>query len=156
MADIADWSDLETQLQEVKELLHSVEQRLQQVSQGAIAKQDLLQQQEQLKAELQDLQTSSDAHNLAKNQSSQPTHQQSKIRRKPNSKYVPNSAPLPPRIDEIHRQLLEISDRLEQIEAEIESRLLSWSSFSEPFWQVVRFTGLGIVIGIILRSCAVS
>ena len=48
MADSSDWSDLETQLQEVKELLHGIEQRLQQVSQGAIAKQDLLQQQEQL------------------------------------------------------------------------------------------------------------
>lgn len=152
MADSSDWSDLETQLQEVKELLHGIEQRLQQVSQGAIAKQDLLQQQEQLMAELQDLQTSSDIHNPSKDH----PNPQSKIRRKPNSKYAPTSAPRSPRIDEIHRQLLEISDRLEQIEAEIESRLLSWSSFSEPFWQVVRFTGLGIVIGIILRSCAVN
>ena len=145
MADSSDWTDLEAQLHEVKELLTTVEQRLQQVSHGAIAKQELLQQQEQLKA---DLQASSDIHNPSKDQ---PNHQ-SKIRRKPNSKYTPT--PQNSHIEEIHRQLLEISDRLEQIETEIESRLLSWSSFSEPFWQVVRFTGLGIIIGIILRSCA--
>ncbi len=142
MAEISDWSDLETQLQEVKELLATVEQRLQQVSHGAIAKQELLQQQQQLNAELQNLQAGSSTNN------------QSKIRRKPNSKHEPNPSPQNLHIEEIHRQLLEISDRLEQVEAEIESRLLSWSSFSEPFWQVVRFTGLGIIIGIILRSCA--
>ncbi len=112
------------------------------MSHGAIAKQELLQQQQQLNAELQNLQAGSSTNN------------QSKIRRKPNSKHEPNPSPQNLHIEEIHRQLLEISDRLEQVEAEIESRLLSWSSFSEPFWQVVRFTGLGIIIGIILRSCA--
>ncbi|MFN5964006.1 MAG: DUF2203 domain-containing protein, partial [Pseudanabaena sp.] len=37
---------------------------------------------------------------------------------------------------------------------ELESRLISWSSFQEIFWQVVRFVGIGIIIGVILRSCA--
>ena len=142
MAEISDWSDLETQLQEVKELLANVEQRLQQVSHGAIAKQELLQQQQDLKTELQNLQSGNSTNN------------QSKIRRKPNSKHEPNPVPQNSHIEEIQRQLLEISDRLEQVEAEIESRLLSWSSFREPFWQIVRFTGIGIVIGVILRSCA--
>jgi len=31
---------------------------------------------------------------------------------------------------------------------------LSWSSFREPFWQIVRFVGIGIIIGVILRGCA--
>jgi hypothetical protein len=66
----------------------------------------------------------------------------SKIRRKPK----PNNCESISHKDELHRQLQEISDRLEQLEADLESRLLSWSSLREPFWQIVRFGGLGVVI----------
>jgi chromosome segregation ATPase len=51
-------------------------------------------------------------------------------------------------------ELKQLQEQLEAIEAELESRLLSWSSFSEPFWQAVRFGGLGIAIGWLLKSCA--
>jgi DNA repair exonuclease SbcCD ATPase subunit len=49
-------------------------------------------------------------------------------------------------------ELKEIQKRLEDLELILESRLLSWSSFKEPFWQIVRFGGLGIVLGWILHS----
>ncbi len=54
---------------------------------------------------------------------------------------------------ELQVQLDQIKAQLETIEVEIESRLISWSSFREPFWQIVRFGGLGILIGVILKSC---
>lgn len=54
---------------------------------------------------------------------------------------------------ELQVQLDQIKAQLETIEVEIESRLISWSSFREPFWQIVRFSGLGILIGVMLKSC---
>ena len=63
-------------------------------------------------------------------------------------------SPANPQKEALRQQLLELSDRLEQIEGDLESRLLSWSSFREPFWQIVRFGGIGVIIGVILKSCA--
>ncbi len=54
----------------------------------------------------------------------------------------------------IKTELHYLKQELEAIELNLESRLLSWSSFQEPFWQAVRFGGLGIVIGWLLKSCA--
>ncbi|MBW4648582.1 MAG: DUF2203 domain-containing protein [Kastovskya adunca ATA6-11-RM4] len=50
-------------------------------------------------------------------------------------------------------ELKRIKTELETIELNLESRLFSWGSLKEPFWQAVRFGGLGIVIGWLLRSC---
>ena len=47
-----------------------------------------------------------------------------------------------------------IKQRLEELEISLESHLLSWRHFQQPFWQALRFGGLGIVIGWILRGCA--
>ncbi len=45
---------------------------------------------------------------------------------------------------EIRQELRDIKHRLEQLDLILESRLLNlW----EPFWQAVRFGGLGIAIG---------
>ncbi len=49
-------------------------------------------------------------------------------------------------------ELAQIQKRFEELDLILESRLLSWSSLKEPFWQVVRFGGLGIVLGWILHS----
>ena len=138
MAEISDWSELETQLQETKELLEEVEQRFLQVRRDSSELQDLQKQQDQLKSQIQE-----DSSNHPN-----PNH---KIRRKPNSKN--GQSPSDFHKEELLKQLQEISDRLEQIEGDLESRLLSWSSFREPFWQIVRFGGIGIIIGVILRSC---
>lgn len=142
MIETSDWSDLETQLQETKELLGEIEQRLHQVRRDSIEQMDLQQQQQNLQMQIQEI--SSDRPHQKNNS------QNSKIRRKPK----PNNGESLSHKDELHRQLQEIGDRLEQLEADLESRLLSWSSLREPFWQIVRFGGIGVVIGVILKSCA--
>jgi hypothetical protein len=40
-----------------------------------------------------------------------------------------------------------IQEQIDQIEINLESRLFQWQ---EPFWLIVRFGGLGVVIGFIL------
>jgi chromosome segregation ATPase len=54
----------------------------------------------------------------------------------------------------LQTELKQIKEQLETIELNLESQLFSWGSLREPFWQAVRFGGLGIVIGWILKSCA--
>ena len=64
-------------------------------------------------------------------------------------------------------ELGQIKQQLKELAVDLESRLLSdsdllalfWQAWrrgliGEVFWQVVRFAGLGIVIGWILKSCA--
>ncbi len=57
--------------------------------------------------------------------------------------------PLP----ELKEELEQIKRELETIEINLESSLFSWGSLKEPFWQAVRFGGLGIVLGWLLKSC---
>ncbi|HEY9727589.1 MAG TPA: DUF2203 domain-containing protein [Chroococcales cyanobacterium] len=52
--------------------------------------------------------------------------------------------------DELNR----IKEQLETIELNLESRLFFWGSWKEPFWQAVRFGGLGVILGWLLKSCA--
>jgi predicted transcriptional regulator len=48
----------------------------------------------------------------------------------------------------VKAELETIRSRLEQLDLTVESRLLNeWKLMWEPFWQAVRFGGLGIVIG---------
>ncbi|MDY7016528.1 MAG: hypothetical protein SVX43_23615 [Cyanobacteriota bacterium] len=54
---------------------------------------------------------------------------------------------------EIKAQLQHLQQELDTLEVNLESRLFNWRSFSQPFWQAVRFGGLGIVIGWLLKSC---
>jgi DNA repair exonuclease SbcCD ATPase subunit len=143
VTEISDWSDLETQLQETKDLLGEIEQRFHQVRRDSLEQMDLQQQQQNLQMQIQEI--SGDRPHPKNN-----SQNNSKIRRKPK----PNNGESISHKDELHRQFQEISDRLEQLEADLESRLLSWSSLREPFWQIVRFGGLGVVIGVILKSCA--
>ncbi len=51
-------------------------------------------------------------------------------------------------------ELRRIKEQLEALEINLESQLFSWDSLKEPFWQAVRFGGLGVVVGWILKSCA--
>jgi hypothetical protein len=51
-------------------------------------------------------------------------------------------------------ELKQLKMQLETLEFNLESRLVTWGSFKEPFWQAVRFGGLGIVIGWVLKSCS--
>jgi chromosome segregation ATPase len=141
VTEISDWSDIEAQLQETKGLLEEIEQRFQQVRRDSLKQNELLTQKEQIRELIQDI--SSDRSSASnKNQ---------KIRRKPNSRNDRSS----PHKEELLKQLDAVTEQLEQIEADLESRLLSWSSFREPFWLIVRFVGIGIIIGVILRSCPI-
>ena len=56
------------------------------------------------------------------------------------------------RQDSLKSELKYINDELAEIEFRLESELFKWSSLSEPFWQIVRFLGIGIVIGWFLNS----
>jgi predicted nuclease with TOPRIM domain len=141
VTEISDWSDLETQLQETRESLEEIEQRLHQVRRDLHEKHELQAQQEQIRSQIQEI--AGDRPRRNKN---------SKIRRKPNSST--GKSPANPLQESLQQQLQQISDRLEQIEADLESRLISWSSLHESFWQIVRFVGIGIIIGVILRGCA--
>ncbi len=51
-------------------------------------------------------------------------------------------------------ELKQIKEQIEALEINLESQLFSWGSLQEPFWQAVRFGGLGFVVGWILKSCA--
>ncbi|MGB3239326.1 MAG: hypothetical protein WBB29_13590 [Geitlerinemataceae cyanobacterium] len=54
---------------------------------------------------------------------------------------------------QLQAELQQIADRLAELEVNLESTLVSWGTFREPFWQAVRFGGLGIAIGWVLKSC---
>ncbi|MBW4686640.1 MAG: hypothetical protein KME40_16425 [Komarekiella atlantica HA4396-MV6] len=55
---------------------------------------------------------------------------------------------------EIKAELRQIKQQLEMLEVNLESQLFSWVSLKKPFWQAVRFGGMGVIIGWILKSCA--
>ncbi|MBD2038731.1 hypothetical protein H6F76_27645 [Leptolyngbya sp. FACHB-321] len=44
-------------------------------------------------------------------------------------------------------ELTQLQTQLDALEVKLESRLFSWGSLREPFWQIVRFGGLGLVVG---------
>jgi small-conductance mechanosensitive channel len=47
-------------------------------------------------------------------------------------------------------ELQQIEARLEELEFSLESRLFTWGSLREVFWQILRFGGLGMSIGWLL------
>jgi hypothetical protein len=50
---------------------------------------------------------------------------------------------------ELQSELKQLQQQLELIELNLESKLIVWD---EPFWLAVRFGGLGLIIGWILKS----
>jgi chromosome segregation ATPase len=53
---------------------------------------------------------------------------------------------------QLKQELKRLRQQLDTVEVALESQLLSWSGWKELFWQAVRFAGLGIVLGWLLRS----
>jgi hypothetical protein len=51
------------------------------------------------------------------------------------------------RSDEIKTELEELTAQLDEVEMRLESRLLSWLGIRQYFWQIVRFGGLGLLLG---------
>ncbi|MFB2980624.1 DUF2203 domain-containing protein [Microseira sp. BLCC-F43] len=58
------------------------------------------------------------------------------------------------RSQQLIAELQLLKQQLEMLEVSLESSLFSFSSLREPFWQAVRFAGMGIAIGWLLKSCA--
>lgn len=56
------------------------------------------------------------------------------------------------KIKQLNTELKDLQAELETIEINLESYLFTWGSLREPFWQAVRFGGLGLMIGWILKS----
>ena len=54
----------------------------------------------------------------------------------------------------LQQELKQIRQQLDDLELALESRLFSWNGLREVFWQAVRFGGLGVVIGWLLKSLA--
>lgn len=52
---------------------------------------------------------------------------------------------------EAQAELQRLQEQLAQLAVTLESQLLTWSSFRQPFWQAVRFGGLGFLLGVALR-----
>jgi chromosome segregation ATPase len=57
------------------------------------------------------------------------------------------------RLHELQAELRQVKETLEALEVDLESRLFSWNSQREVFWQVIRFVGLGIVVGLAFKAC---
>jgi predicted RNase H-like nuclease (RuvC/YqgF family) len=53
---------------------------------------------------------------------------------------------------ELKAELERIQQEIETIAVNLENQLISFNSLKQPFWQAVRFLGLGIVIGWFLKS----
>jgi uncharacterized protein (DUF3084 family) len=53
---------------------------------------------------------------------------------------------------EIKAELTRLQKQLETLEINLESHLFSWTTLKRPFWQAVRFGGLGVIIGWLLKS----
>ncbi|MBF2089720.1 MAG: DUF2203 domain-containing protein [Synechococcales cyanobacterium K44_A2020_017] len=58
------------------------------------------------------------------------------------------------RTPDLKDELSHIAQQLDDLKLALESDLFTWSSLSEPFWQAVRFGGIGIVIGWLLKAIA--
>lgn len=48
---------------------------------------------------------------------------------------------------ELKAELKRIEEQLDELATNLESQLFTWGSLKDSFWQIVRFSGLGIVIG---------
>ncbi|NBD16293.1 MAG: hypothetical protein GVY04_09130 [Cyanobacteria bacterium] len=54
--------------------------------------------------------------------------------------------------EELETKLKRLQSEIEGLQYNLESRLVTWKDLVEPFWLAVRFGGLGIIIGWLLKS----
>lgn len=47
----------------------------------------------------------------------------------------------------VNQEVIHLQEAADTFELELASRVMSWQHLQEPFWQAVRFGGLGLVIG---------
>jgi DNA repair exonuclease SbcCD ATPase subunit len=92
----------------------------------------------QLQARLSNLQTATE--NLAQLQSLQ----------------AQPAAAAPGQLAQIEAEAERLAQQTAELEAAIASQVFSWQPLQEIFWQAVRFGGLGLVLGWLVRGCAGS
>ncbi|MFM9160014.1 MAG: hypothetical protein ACKOPK_19395 [Dolichospermum sp.] len=97
--------------------------------------------------ELEELETSlrflKDRYIQVQNDQQQKAQWQQELKNwKQNSKQTP----------ETKAELTRIQKQLETLEINLESRLFSWNNLNRPVWKAIRFGGLGVFIGWLLRS----
>lgn len=69
-----------------------------------------------------------------------------------NIRQLQSLAAAPPAdLAEAQDELNQLQQTVEEFEATLASHLLNWSQLQEPFWQAVRYGGLGLVGGWILH-----
>ncbi len=56
--------------------------------------------------------------------------------------------------EELEAEIQRLQSELETLEHNLESSLVNWKDLIEPFWLAVRFGGLGMIFGWVLRSCS--
>ncbi|MFB6277701.1 MAG: hypothetical protein ABEI32_16315 [Halothece sp.] len=56
--------------------------------------------------------------------------------------------------EELKAKLKRLQSELDALDYNLESRLVTWKDLLEPFWLAVRFGGLGIILGWLLKSWA--
>jgi hypothetical protein len=139
--------EFEKALLELEEMLFSLKERYNQVKADKYLQIQLKQRLQDLNIEKRQSKKTNNRKNQRKNQrneDSDSTHQQRLGKLNPRER-----SPFP----EIKAEFLQIQNQLQALEINLESRLFSWNSLREPFWQVIRFGGLGVIIGWLLKSC---
>ncbi len=58
----------------------------------------------------------------------------------------------PPLQAALRADLKKVQQQLEELEVTLESQLFSWGGLKEVFWQAVRFGGIGMILGWILKT----
>lgn len=48
---------------------------------------------------------------------------------------------------DLKAELAQLNDQLDEVEMRLESRLVSWLGLRAYFWQIVRFGGMGLLLG---------
>lgn len=64
------------------------------------------------------------------------------------------AASLRQRLAALQDEVTAVQAQLSELEIRLESKLFNWKSQQEFFWQVIRFVGLGLVLGYFLRACS--
>ena len=54
----------------------------------------------------------------------------------------------------LKQEIKQLQEKIDELEVALESKLFSWQGLREVFWQAVRFGGLGVILGWVLKSCA--
>ncbi|NEO71531.1 DUF2203 domain-containing protein [Moorena sp. SIO3H5] len=127
--DQQDVNEFEEELAQIERTLNTLKKRYTQVEQDQRQQAQLQERREQVRKDLRKTKRNTTSNNNTKTNNTNSNRQALKA------------------------ELRQIQEKLEVLELNLESQLFSWHSLREPFWHGVRFGGLGLVIGWILRSC---